>query len=439
MWAPGDNGKWANVLNGLLKIQREGVHAFEMKFVIPFDPIPGVEDVETLTELWFNPCLLNKYKSIVRAAVFYKQAMRCVFTGQAGPMHNLKSLLIVRCSSNAESIPPTIMSWKTNLLNRNLGYALTVDVSASGLEEARCALEKLSLEGLAGWEPPRRSPASNPDRPRLVIRGFVDPSMATALDLALMVKVLRTTPGMEQCLVGSSVLVGDCSALVVEFGDVSVIDSTCNKAIQEILVISNRKALMTTLQAKQVWEGLLTQQMESRPLDAITVIRMRQSLGLKNSVWVKPLMVEDQVRSKKKQGALARLPSDEQIQAALQAELRIEGMPNTSHMQACEELINKVTEVTGVQLTKATSDKPGVGEWFPCYKNGGDFAQRIAVQLPSSEALKNVIQKINGSGIRVGGFDLGVEVLSMHPGFSAASTEGSNYVFPHVGPGGTCL
>ena len=74
-----------------------------------------------------------------------------------------------------------------------------------------------------------------------------------------------------------------------------------------------------------------------------------------------------------------------------------------------------------------------------CYKNGGDFAQRIAVQLTSSEALKTLIQKVNGSGIRVGGFDLVVEVLSLHPGHGAATTEGANFVLPHVGRGGPCL
>ena len=98
----------------------------------------------------------------------------------------------------------------------------------------------------------RKSPACNKDKARICVRGYADPNNPSALDLAMLVRVLRDTPALKGCLIGSSVLPRDSSSLVVEFGDIDALDEVCIQESHEILVISGRKALITTLQSKQI-------------------------------------------------------------------------------------------------------------------------------------------------------------------------------------------
>ena len=439
LWAPTDKGKWLALLNGLLAVHKEGIETIDIRFLVPYEPIPGNENLQTLTELWYNPCLLKKYGTFIQSAIFYKQAMRCVFTGSSGPLHHLKSILVIHCSTAAQFSPPSIVSWKSTLLTRDIGHCITVDFPSSELEEVVRALSEIHLEGLHGWEPPRRSPANGFGTFRQVIRGYMEPSRATGLDLAMAVQILRNAVEFNSCLIGSSALIEDGTAFLVEFGNIKSLDGWFINATQEILVISPSKALITTLTPKSVWEAMLTQQAQDNPNEAISCIRFRQSLNLRSTVFAKHQLLDDHVRAQRQKHSMARLSQDEQLKAALQASLRIEGLPNTSHVAVSQEIMAKVCQITGIPLVQTNSDRPNVGEWTICYRNGNEFAQRLAVQLPSSEALKLLIQRINGSGIRIGGFDLVIEVLSLHPGFSSAATEASNFILPHANRGAPCL
>ena len=67
---------------------------------------------------------------------------------------------------------------------------------------------------------------------------------------------------------------------------------------------------------------------------------------------------------------------------------------------------------------------------------------QIIMQLSSVEALKSIIVHTNGSGVRVGGRNLTVEVRSIHPEASAAGSAAENLVHEGAGSdpgGGQCL
>ena len=134
---------------------------------------------------------------------------------------------------------------------------------------------------------------------------------------------------------------------------------------------------------------------------------------------------------------MAAKPAGEQEHAALHTHLRIEGLTQVDHMKVCEELITKVSEVIGLQLTRATGARLDDSEWAICYRSDGTFSQQVSVQLPSVKALQDLIMHVHGSGVRVAGRNLSVEVRSIHP--IAAQGCGAGNLVLDAGGGGQCL
>jgi len=245
-------------------------------------------------------------------------------------------------------------------------------------------------------------------------------------------------------MIGSQSLVNDPSSYIVECGDMHVLYS-CAWLMQECVVISSKKAIMTTLQPKHVWEDAVTKLAQESPSACISAIKFRKSLGLPGSVvWIKPLLLQDEMQKAKQQASLKNWNETEQERASLHTILRIEGMPLVQHEAVCDELIGKVSLATGILLNKSTSSIPGTHEWAICYRGGVEFSQKIAIQLADEKELHSMIAHIQGCGIKVGGLNLLVEVKSIHPQFHPAGTSSRNFVTPptalvnHFG-GGTCL
>jgi len=198
--------------------------------------------------------------------------------------------------------------------------------------------------------------------------------------------------------------------------------------LQEAVLISKSRALITTLGPKHVWELRITSLMQAAPNVAISCIKFRKALGLRSPIWLKPILLEDQIRStRQQQQHLLQIPVAERSKAALQTQLRVEGLPQIQHESICRELMQKISEVSQIPFAQATSYPPSSGEWAPRYHPDGTFAQQITVQLMSEDALKSIIRHVNGSGIRVGGKNLVVEVRSAHPSGQAPGQAAQNF------------
>ena len=128
---------------------------------------------------------------MIKAARFYVQPMRCLFTGPVGPLHHLKSLVLFHLSNEAPIIPPAIVSWKTCLLHRDIGYTVVIDTPMQYVMEINAILAKSKFTALLGWDHARRSPAHSPTAPRQLICGFFDIDRVCLMDLALIVKALQ--------------------------------------------------------------------------------------------------------------------------------------------------------------------------------------------------------------------------------------------------------
>ena len=133
--------------------------------------------------------------------------------------------------------------------------------------------------------------------------------------------------------------------MIVECGDVQATD-VYRHLIQEAVVVSKKKLIMTTLHPKMSWEPIMIQQMCDSPLSAVTSIRMRKALNLLANVWLKPSLTDAQKGKAKQRAALANRPAHVQAQAALQMQLRVEGPAQIELVTVCQELMAKVCEVT---------------------------------------------------------------------------------------------
>lgn len=155
--------------------------------------------------------------------------------------------------------------------------------------------------------------------------------------------------------------------------------------MQETVVISRKEALMTTLQSEHVWETVLAQQMQEKPLLVISAIKSGKTFNLKSSIWLRTIVLDDCIRINRQRELLKNRPLKEQVDHVPQASLRIKGLPRTAHVEISEELMRKV--------------------YAAAYR----------------ESLRTLAQRVNGCGVRVGVMSLVVEVLSTHPGVSAAT------------------
>ena len=436
LWAPTDQSKLATLLGEAFKFASSTVLSFNLMLVIPYDPMPHCDSVELIQELWTNPVLQGRYTSMIKAVKYYSQPMRCVFTGPVGPMHHMKSLATFHVSNDAVQVPPSVVNWKTTLVDKDLGHVVLVDVPMHLVVDIHAILARSQLHGLIGWEPARRSPAHSPANPRQLICGYFNPQQISVTDLVLLVKGVRSLINQEGVFVGSHLLYKDETSFVLDFGDVLGLEA-CRDLIQEIVLISKKRAIVTTYAPKLLWEPILTTQAKHSPLAAITSIRFRKMLRLPNNVWMKPALTADQVSKFRQQAALATKPTMEQERAALQMQLRIEGLPQVGHEAVCADIMSKVSEVTKLPLAQSGTHTPSPGQWAPCYRGDGSFAQQIVLQLPSKEALQQVIVCVHGSGIKISGYDLSIEARSAHASVSAAGRAACNTLWPSVG--GPCL
>ena len=434
LWAPTDNTRLTSLLHEMLKIAKGHLHDLHIMLVVPYDPIPGCGDVATLQELWSHACLQHKYKAFVTTCTFFMQPMRCVFTGGVGPLHHVKSIMIAHCeihgnSSCAVEKPYSMIAWKATLVTRDIGKVVVIDFPTQHLIEVQSALVHFNVAGFLGWDQASRSPGHGPGFPRMRILGYYDPKVLNDLSLALVIRGLRERKDLHMCMIGSQALVADSTSLVVDCGDIQILHQ-CLWLMQEVIIISKRRAIMTTLQPKHVWEEVVTKQAADSPQEAITSIKFRDALKIADgATWLKPLLPHDEVHRLRQQATLAKRPAAAATFASLSAQLRIEGLPHVGHELICDELIEKVNVSTQLKLVKSSTAVPGTNEWCICYRAGGEFAQQIAVQLESETALRTLFAKIHGCGICINGRNLMTEVRSIHPQAAPAGLGASNLVF----------
>ena len=377
----------------------------------------------------------RKCAAIVKTVNFFTQPMRCVFTGPVGPLYQLKSIAVFHLGTKGSATPPSVLSWKTQLLERDLGHIVMIDTPMQHAHDINNIVCKLKVPGSLGWDSARRSPAHSVEIPRQVFCGYFCKELVSVMDLALIIKHIRGQISFAGVHIGSQGLFHENSCLIVEYGDVQALEPLAHLT-QETVIVSKRKALITTLAPKELFEPVLTHHMQTSPLHSVSCIRFRKSLNLSNNVWMKPALTGLQVDKARQQAIAAKKAPKESAALALKARLCVEGLTHVEHVSVCQELMKKVNEVTSLPLTQASGDTIAANEWAINYKLDGSFAQQINIQLCSEEALKMLLMHVQGCGIRIGGRNLSVEVRSGHAAADFAGMSACNLV---TGDGGPCL
>jgi hypothetical protein len=439
LWAPSETPKLLTLLAEILKLVQAGTHRVDMRLVIPYNPLPHCDTPSLIQELWTCPLLPRKYMPLMKGITFYTQPLKCVFTGSVGPLHHFKSLAMFHVS-NFNRLPghiesPQVLSWKSNLIDADMGNMIYVDLPMQQVYDVNMILHELCLRGLTGWEYARRSNAHTSSAPRQVLCGYFDPRQANEIDITLTVSLLKDKLRCGNIFVGSSFLFTDETSFLVEFGEVSTLDRY-RDLCQEILVVSNKKAVITTIHPKEVWEPRLTSDMIAFPLSAISSIRFRNALGLQNNLWVKPAITNTQLEAGRQQALLCKKSVDEQSRQIKQVQLKVEGLPQVRHDQLCTELMDKVSEVSGIRLAKSSSPAPGVHEWVPCYRGDGSFSQQMTLHLQNEDEIASLIQAVHGSGVRVGGINMSVEIRTLKATDASAGMLARNFVTPGAASAG---
>ena len=202
------------------------------------------------------------------------------------------------------------------------------------------------------------------------------------------------------------------------------------------MIVSGRKALITTLAPKNLFEPLMTSQMQASPLTSVSCIRFRKALNLPNNIWLKPALTDMQVERARQQSLSAMKPPKERAESALKTRLKVEGLTQIEHGPVCQEIMQKVCQATSLSLTQSDKERLGPNEWAIDYRTDGSFAQQLTVQLCSDDALRSLIMKVHGCGVRVGGRNMAIEICSGHAAAECAAMCAANFV---PSGGGPCL
>ena len=85
---------------------------------------------------------------------------------------------------------------------------------------------------------------------------------------------------------------------------------------------------MNTLAPKHQFEPIMTQSVHDTPLACITSIRFRKSVGLKNTLWIKPALTDQLVSKMGQQAQQQQKPEEIRNHQQLLAQLQgLKGPP----------------------------------------------------------------------------------------------------------------
>jgi len=148
MWAPTNRDRANDLFGAILKRCVGDEFGIDIAFAVPYEPMPGCNSVEILQELWTHPLLSQKrFAPMVRSVQYFEQPMRCVFTGPVGPLSHMKSIALIQVGSGLGQSSQCVVSWKSTLLDKELGHIILVDVPMEVAGETQATLEKANLDG----------------------------------------------------------------------------------------------------------------------------------------------------------------------------------------------------------------------------------------------------------------------------------------------------
>eukprot|EP00959_Pyramimonas_sp_CCMP1952_P000968 19247-Pyramimonas_sp.AAC.1 len=63
-----------------------------LRLLIPHDVYPGCTSPAEVLDIWGHEFMEDQWKLRLSRVEFFRQSVRCVFPGQFGPLHHIKSI-----------------------------------------------------------------------------------------------------------------------------------------------------------------------------------------------------------------------------------------------------------------------------------------------------------------------------------------------------------
>ena len=409
MWAPSEN----DVLNKLTAAFQKYVLSpgaqCTLKLLVSYEPLPGCISAEQILDLWWCPLLSDKWKSLLRNIEFFRQPTRCVFTGQLGPMHHIKSLALFTLSAEPLPLHSSVTSWRPNLIEEANCPAIVLDCDAQDQLMIHKALLGAELPGLLRWDGPRRSLGTTASQKRICFTGFFDPSIVSELDIRLYIMILRSREALNLSFIGNRALYANQASMLVEFR-LPLTCMKCRDLCEEIVLVSPKLAAIMTSKPAAEWASRLTKIAKEDPSAMIDKVRFRTSRH-GGRPWAKP-----QTLRPPKQHA----GRDEELCVSLSVQNFNSMDPNRS----LESILQRIGETLGASLQKCEHGMPlKPFHWRAIYRDDGAWAGNITIMCRSATDIQSLVHRIHGCGIVSAGVCSVIEVVNMPPSLVAACSQ----------------
>ena len=410
VWAPTEHSTVAQLAATFQKYALQPGASGEVQLLIPHDPYPGCSTPTQVLDLWRHELFSPKWKSIVSKIEFLRQPTRCVFSGHTGPMHHVKSIAICTLSTTGVITETTSTQWRHTLGHGSSGPTLIVDCKSENELSTHRALIEANLPGLLSWTGPRKSIGSRGNDRRISFTGYFDEQAVSNLDMRLYTRTLRNNQVLGEALIGQQDLFTDPGALLVDFGHVRALTQAID-SVDECVLVSPRLALVTTPCRTEHWRVVMTSQLASDPLGAITKIRFRQSQH-GGRPWATPEALPMQIRSARNRAAQAQATTAGATQRnELQSTLRLSDAAAGRTDELLSLILQKIGGVTNVGFRPVEDERTlQPYEVRPIRTQLGKWTGTLEFACASSAELRAIHTSLHGNSIEISGICAIVEV-----------------------------
>jgi len=246
---------------------------------------------------------------------------------------------------------------------------------------------------------------------RAIIVGYFDQQFVSSLDMLGIARLLKSMPQFRHALIGPEALFGNPHALIMDLGDIRCLQD-CHNMLNEIVMVSPTRAIISTQHTAGEWEQILTAQFHQDPKAGIKGIRYRQgSFGGK--AFAKPGVLAVQADNARTRQRLERAPREVRERELLSSSLYIAGLPSTQRADVVQKIICKVGDIIDISATPCDGEILSPGEW----KMGEDSRDggEIHFQLKDQGEYLKLLSCLHGAGVEVNGHHLSIEVRSIQP------------------------
>ena len=239
----------------------------------------------------------------------------------------------------------------------------------------------MSLQGIAHWERPLRSPGSTSNDHRLVIRGYLTSTVGTQLQVDTLVSSLVRHDSLQDCFISCSGLSNDTEALLVDFNSPAAL-LPARGLCSMVMLLSPTRALVRTPAPAQTWAQILTAGVQSTPTCCIQRLRWRPSVRA-GRTWVKPHVLDRDARS-----AAARARPRQHTRADPQGLLTVflRGPLGPQSDALLQALVSALLQHTGAEAEHGSPNRVlQADQWAEMREADGTWNGGIRFQFRSKE------------------------------------------------------